>query len=47
MSVVQTLVVMVFAAQACALGFNSPSGYEVGHPGGSKYVWAGQYEPVD
>ena len=31
--------------QADSLGFNSPSGYKVGRPGHSKYVWVGQYEP--
>ena len=34
-----------FAFQVDGLGFNSPSGYKVGRPGHSKYVWVGQYEP--
>ena len=27
------------------LGFNFPSGYKVGCPGHSNYMWVGQYEP--
>ena len=37
--------IKAFAFQADGLGFNSPSGYKVGSPGHSEYVWVGQYEP--
>ena len=42
---IDSTVVKMFACQADGLGFNSPSGYKVGRPGHSKYVWVGQYEP--
>ena len=42
---ISSTVVKAFAFQADGLGFNSPSGYKVGRPGHSKYVWVGQYEP--
>ena len=44
-SQIGSTVVKAFAFQANGLGSNSLSGYEVGHPGHSKYVWVGQYEP--
>ena len=44
-SQIGSTVVKVFAFQADGLGFISPSGYKVGCPGHSKYVWVGQYEP--
>ena len=44
-SQIGSTVVKAFAFQADGLGFNSPSGYKVGGPGHSKYVWVGQYEP--
>ena len=44
-SQIGSTVVKAFAFQADGLGFNSPSGYKVGRPGHSKYVWVGQYEP--
>ena len=44
-SQINRTVVKAFALQADGLGTNSPSGYKVGHPGHSKYVWVGQYAP--
>ena len=44
-SQIDRTVVKAFALQADGLGFTSPSGYKVGRPGHSKYVWVGQYEP--
>ena len=38
-------VVKAFAFQADGLWFNSASGYKVGRPGHSEYVWVGQYGP--
>ena len=37
--------VKAFAFQADGLGFNSSSGYKMGRPGHSKYVYVGQYKP--
>ena len=45
LSQIGSTVVKAFAFQADGQGFNSSSGYKVGHPGHSKYVWVGQYEP--
>ena len=45
-SQIASTVVKAFACQADGLGFNYPSGYKVGHPGHSKYVLVGQYEPL-
>ena len=44
-SQIDSTVVKAFVLRADGLGFNSPSGYKVGRPGHSKYVWVGQYEP--
>ena len=44
-SQIDSTVVKAFALQADGLGFNSLSGYKVGRPGHSRYVWVGQYEP--
>ena len=45
LSQIGSRVVKAFVFQANDLGFNSPSGYKVGCPGHSKYMWLGQYEP--
>ena len=44
-SQIDSTVVKAFVLRADGLGFNSPSGFKVGCPGHSKYVWVGQYEP--
>ena len=44
-SQIGSTVVKAFAFPADGLGFNSPSGYNVGRPGHYKYVWMEQYEP--